>query len=81
MGKKLAEMYNHIKANNGEIGLYRLIVKTRISPEFAQQLEDSEENINLVQKAIEDLGFTYTKAEERKTRRSFLQRFFRRNRK
>jgi len=81
MGDELVKMYEKIREDYGEIGMFRLIVKTRISRDFAMDLEDSEQNIATVQKAIKGLGFAYTKGEERKTRRGFLSRFFRRNKK
>lgn len=81
MGNELVKMYEKIREDYGEIGMFRLVVKTRISPDFARDLDDNEQNIATVKKAIKDLGFTYTKGEERKIRKGFLSRFFRRNKK
>lgn len=58
MGKELSKLYEHIQTKYGQIALYRLIVKTRISSSEAKNLEDTEENLTLVKKAIEELEFS-----------------------
>ena len=78
MGKQIDELYQQIRNKYGEISLYRLVVKTRISSSQVKTIEDTEENVLLVKKAIKDLGFTTSDELENKKKDAWWKRILRR---
>ncbi|MCE7737065.1 MAG: hypothetical protein GPJ54_19420 [Candidatus Heimdallarchaeota archaeon] len=79
IGKQLSEMYKKVKLHHGEIGLYRVIVKTKISKELAQELEDNEFNIEKVKNALSKLGLDLAEQTQVRSRLGRLRKLFRRN--
>ena len=78
MGKQLKAIYNEIKEKYGQIGLYRLVVKVKISPKEVEKIPDDPDVIHLVISAIEELGLSTDMGIKAKKRKGFLSRLFRR---
>ncbi len=78
MGKELESIYETIEKKYGKIGLYRLVVKTKISKNRAKEIEDDPELISLVKKNIVELGFVYIEPQRSKSRFARLASFIRR---
>ena len=66
MGKELQRMYDEVKEQFGEISLYRLILRTKITYSKAKELPDSEENLSLVKSALDNLEITLSHLEKQK---------------
>ena len=77
MGEKIAEVYKNVHHKYGQIGVYRLIVKSRITEEEALRMEDNEDNIIRIKGFVEELGMIVT-SEVVKKRRGVLRRLLRR---
>ncbi|RMG32456.1 MAG: hypothetical protein D6732_13440 [Methanobacteriota archaeon] len=78
MGKELEQIYNSIEQQYGKIGLYRLIVKTKISKSRATSIDDTPEVISLVKRSIDELGFEFVEPTKSKSRFMRLRNFIRR---
>lgn len=77
LGQKIEIIYKNVLSKYGQIGVYRLIVKSRISEEEALRIEDTDVNIAMVKGFAEELGLTVT-TEVVKKRRGILGRLLRR---
>ena len=77
MGKKIKAIYDEVFENYGHIGLYRLVVRVKISPEMAETVDDDDETIATVIKAIEELGLVTNYGTHSKKRKNIIRRLFR----
>lgn len=73
MGNKLVEIYEHVRQKYGKIGVYRLVVKSRISESAARVMEDTPENIAKLHSIADELGLTVS-TEVVSKRRSLISR-------
>ncbi len=78
MGKELLTIYKTIEERYGKIGLYRLVVKTKISKSRAENIQDTPELISLVKRSIEELGLDYVEPTKSKSRLNRIRNFIRR---
>ncbi len=80
MGKELMAIYQSIEEQYGKIGLYRLVVKTKISKSKAKNSPDTPELIDLVKRSVETLGFNYIEPTKSKSRLKRIRDLIRRQR-
>ena len=70
-------IYQQVRKSYGNIGVYRLIVKSKVSEEAAFKLDDTPENIAKIKQYAEELGLSVT-SEVVGKRRGILRRLLRR---
>ncbi len=76
MGNQLYQIFQDVKDQHGEIELYRLILRTKITLTKSKELPDTDENIERVKQALKELGLTISQLEKRKEEKK--QRWWRR---
>ena len=57
MGKDIKKIFAAIKKKHGDMAIYRVCVKTKVSESDAIKLPDNEENILMIIEALEELGY------------------------
>ncbi len=73
----MIDIYDNVRKKYGKIGVYRLVVKSRISENIALEMDDTPENIANLQNIAKELGMTIN-TEVVKKRRHILSRLLRR---